>query len=328
MKKVNHVYTIVAVPYRLVLRRPINQLSYKRENVPVGEIPSDPTEPNKGTIDFKELTRRFVNSLTQFVNIEEESAGLKAIAASVLTSPSSELKCVLQSGKYGYAAELYDITAKGKNGHREKTHCELLPFACRFAFSPNRTDGILVIEKFGPHSIVGILERSFEQYLNNNGYLNWKVEFWPVASKRYIEQHLNYTANTFNLQGRQIPKDIVSVIGAEKLGENYDAVVEFTVKLRHKSINLKKIVDMAKSYNGDGIFVGGAQFDCVSAELPIAGKKRKVYLNDLDNFLLQLDVSDKVVINKDGHPSAVSFYSAAEEGLEIAKKEIGGWNNA
>ena len=327
MKKIKRAYTIVAVPYWLVLRRPINRLSFKRENVPVGEIPSDPNKPEAGTIDFKELTRRFIDSLTGFVNLEEESAGLKANADAISTSPANELKCVLQSGKYGYAAELYDITAKGRNGHREKTHCELLPFACRFVFSPMRTDGILVIEKFGPHSIVGILEKAFEHYLRSNGYLNWKVEFRPVASKSYIEQHLNYTANAFSLVGRQIPRDIVSVVGPEKLGREYDAVVEFRVKLRHKSINLKSLVEAAKSRKGDGVTVCGAQFDGVSAELPIAGKKRKVYLSNLDNFLLQLDVSDKVVINKDGHPTATSFYLAAEEGLEIAKAEIGGWDN-
>lgn len=327
MSKVKRAYTIVAIPYWLVLRRPINPLSTKRENVPVGEIPADPTKPEKGMIDFRTLVQRFIKSLSKFINIEEESAGLKADTDTVNDSIANELRCVLQSGKYGYSAELYDITSRGKNGHREKTHCELLPFACRFAFSSKRTDGILVIEKFGPHSIVGILERAFEQFLRSNGYLEWKVDFRPISSRNYIEQHLNYTASTFNLLGRQIPKDLVSVVGAEKLGKEYEAEVEFRVKLRHNSIDLKKLINRIKSRKGDGIKICDTQFDGVSAELPIAGKKRKVYLNDLDNFLLQLDVSDEVKFDNGGHPTATSFYEAAKEGLEIAKKEIGGWDN-
>ena len=319
-------YTIVAIPYQLVLRRPMDSAALKREVVPSGEIPDFSSDGDDVKMTFQDLVKRFLTSLVKFVNIEDENAGLRLDGLTVDDKTENELRCVLKSGKYGYAAELYDIKKKGVSAQRKKTHCELLPFACRFAFSKTQPGGILVIEKFGPHSIVGILKRAFDDYLEANRYHDWIVDFRPVTSRQYVQKHLDYTANSFHLIGRQVPKDVFSLVGSEKIERDYDAIVDLKVTFKRKKyFSLKKLQERFQNNEGEGVTICDAKFDGVSAELPVAGKLRKVCLNDLDAFLLQLDVTDKVEYDDNGHPKAESFYKAAEEGLFIAKRELGGW---
>ena len=108
-------------------------------------------------------------------------------------------------------------------------------------------------------------------------------------------------------------------------GRDFEADVELTVKFKRRFVSIKSLYEKFATNVKDGLIINKTRYDGISAEIPIAGKTRKVYLDNLDRFLLQLDVSDSVEYNADGHPKPQSFYQAAEEALSIAKHELGGW---
>lgn len=316
--KIKSTYLIGAVPYLFLMKFTLPDDKKRRVITPTylqyakfgGEVKT-----------LKDFVLGFVKSLAKVQYFDDNYVGIELVPDSLDISIATEIRCVVKAGKYGLESELRNIKNDSIK-RRNKHDCEMIPFACRFIFNELYSNVILIIEKYGQYSAVGILFEALDKYLKE-GFLNWapKLEYGPITNLQYIEMQYRQNVKSLHLLTHEIPKDIANKV-VDRNSDITNCMVDIRISAaRGKCLPVIGFLQRLRSAQQRGALIGATQYDEVKVELKL-GSKAQTVIAGSDSFRVAFDVTDKVELQADGHPTLGSFISATEECAKMSKETI------
>ena len=230
---------------------------------------------------------------------------------------------ILESGEYGYEAALVNVHS-GRTHRRHVKEAELLPFYF-LVYVPRRpVKGVMILQRFGSFgvsSVVGrMLARDFAPTPNriqiDSLVPDALVNHWTGARR----------ARKIRLVSFKLPKHIEDVF---RLGGSEDVYSELVITARRgKTIPLTRgLRTLLRSHDPREEGVVELQrkhpHDLVKMEVDVGGKRRTVDVRHPDAIAAYFNVTDRVEIEKNGHPSLASIRKAAYDLLGDIKPILG-----
>jgi hypothetical protein len=221
-----------------------------------------------------------------------------------------KLSGIVESGHYGYSAEIIDITS-GESVHQKGVnHAELIPFYFHLFIPTNKTKGILILQRFKQFGIYRIFSDAIGKEFTRS-FSGFKIILKPLLSDDIAYNLINQgqlkkiTFKTSNLSP--------SILKAadENENENFGRIEYSIVANRGCSLPfLKGLQEKLKTSGNIPELFGLAEFESnlISVTVKLNGKSRTLDLSTLDDVGAYFDITDQVEINKNSaHPEINSI---------------------
>ena len=137
-------YSINALPYSLSIKKPLTVSTTKKPFKYMGK--SDFVEAGRGCSSLRDFLLKFLESMEEPLIDDVAYSGMRISKKDIDKSNSSELRCVIRAGKYGYESELYDIKTRLME-IKSQSKCDMLPLLCRIVFNEEHQNCIVIFEK-------------------------------------------------------------------------------------------------------------------------------------------------------------------------------------
>jgi hypothetical protein len=229
-------------------------------------------------------------------------------------SPNRVLEGILETGEYGYEAELIDVDANPpKPTHRRRaSEAELLPFYFRLDVPQQADQGFLILQRFGNLGIKAAMEDALVQFFAGTPYL---VELHPLVPEKVIEKWTHaMKVRRLRLVSFKVPQTITR---AFQLGDSEEVYSELVIRarkghtfplparLRNKNgegfVEVQEMQEEIKELRRrlKGIFAP----DTLKVEVSVAGRTRTLDMTDPGNLVAYHDVTEAVSpLGRNGHP--------------------------
>lgn len=223
---------------------------------------------------------------------------------------------LFRSGEWGYGSLLIDAEGTLDDYSRVSSQAELLPFFFAHHYAPDRTQSILLLQKFKQFGILGAFQRAFKRYLEGIG-MDVRVEIEPLVPGDYVAHLLDEgRLRTIQFIKHVIPGDVV-----EQFEEGTTEVPgSLVVALRAGRASSLPFRRRIREWIGRGfdeaeqVQILGEDFDEVKFTVKVGGTERTITLTELHAIRPAYDVSDEVELGDDGHPT---WESIQESGVSL-----------
>ena len=229
---------------------------------------------------------------------------------------------VCESGIYGLSSNLRNVDTDSITYKKKKNDADLLPFYFLFYIPKDTNEGILLLQRTGKYGIRSNLGTFLDKYFSDK-YRGFTLEINALVQEEIIKKML-YNGNIKKLRcvKYQAPVDRFDglVEGHEELSYNMEVVLSaHRIPLRSKIKSLfdskssvKNLIEL-RDFNFD--------YDTVKVDVEIEGSIRTFDLGRLSKARTYYDISDKVDLDTDEHPTFLSIKTIANIYLnEIIKQ--------
>lgn len=247
--------------------------------------------------DFISLFYRFSNDhkemhdddkLQKVFSVKENSLN------SYETDTYKALSIVIRSGSYGIESDLTDRTTKAINHHRSTNEADVKEFHC-LVYVPKDAGtvvvekGILIFESIASYGVKTITRKYFREYAADMGLT---FETRSVSVGALIEK----LTEQGRLQKISIIKDHVSPNDADNMLLNVGREEKSYVNPNLSPIWLEKIKNIFDRADRTGVYeIKDEDFDDISLQFDMGGRRRTVRLRNLDKQSIVEDVPEYVI---------------------------------
>lgn len=234
------------------------------------------------------------------------------------------LSGIIETGEYGYEAELYNIGKDKVTYRRQTDDAELLPFYFLFYLPKNVSKGIVILQRFQQFGMKEILKKDLEQIFKS-GNPNYIISINPLVPEKLIEEFMKGKVKKIRFIRYGFPDDIADAYDNFDNNEN-PGMTELVIKAKrgHALPFIDKIKELIEK-NQDPkhlIEIHNFDYDDIKVEIDLNGNKRTIHLAELGNIRPYYDISDKIVKDKDGHPTFESIDSVAYDLFDDIKSDL------
>jgi len=318
-------YSINALPYSLSIKKPLTVSATNRPFKYMGE--ADFVESGCGCSSFRDFLLKFLESMEEPLIDDVAYSGMRISKKDIDKSNSGELRCVIRAGKYGYESELYDIKTR-RTEIKSQSKCDMLPLLCRIVFKEEHQNCIVIFEKLGPYSCVGVFMRSLRNYVRE--FFNdpaYNIQYGQIIDLEYALREFNNSVKAIHLVRYVKACDLEDSIGYDNSSEE-----ELKVDLRLSATKRGGLLSVPKKYIAMNFVKGGGSaivqdtgYEEIGFELQTGGRRQKVVFGSGNMLPVPFDITDSVICSKaTGHPEMESFIAATEECLRISSKQLFG----
>lgn len=240
------------------------------------------------------------------------------------------LSGLIKTGEYGYESELVKVPNRLVSHKRETDEAEMLPFYFLISMPSGRDEGIVILQRFGQKGIRKIFLDSFNKYYKNL-YPNFKIEMWPLVTKKLIDYYMNYGGlKKIRFIKFSMSKDIEDAYDSQdhEEEEGYTELIAHAdrglgkflhLKGRVKEFlngkrELKKLIELKEH---------SFEYDNVKLELEVDKTSRTIDLSHIYKLRAYYDITDRVRMSENGHPEFESIDRNARELLKDLSDAIG-----
>ena len=229
---------------------------------------------------------------------------------------------VFESGIYGLSSNLRNVDTDSITYKKKKNEADVLPFYFLFYIPKDKNEGILLLQRTGKYGIRSNLGTFLDKYFSDK-YRGFTMEINSLVQEEIIKKML-YNGNIKKLRcvKYQAPVDRFDGLdeGHEELSCNMEVVLSAPrIPLRNKIKNffdskssVKTLVEL-RDFNFD--------YDTVKVDVEIEGSIRTFDLGRLSKSRTYYDISDKVALDNDEHPTVTSMQVITKSYLnEIIKQ--------
>ena len=229
---------------------------------------------------------------------------------------------VFESGIYGLSSNLRNVDTDSITYKKKKNDADLLPFYFLFYIPKDTNEGILLLQRTGKYGIRSNLGTFLDKYFSDK-YRGFTLEINTLVQEEIIKKMLyNGTIKKLRCVKYQAPVDRFDGLdeGHEELSYSMEVVLSaHRIPLRSKIKSLfdskssvKNLVEL-RDFNFD--------YDTVKVDVEIEGSIRTFDLGRLSKARTYYDISDKVDLDTDEHPTFLSIKTIANIYLnEIIKQ--------
>ena len=313
-------YLIGAVPYSFSISRWVDGAKIPRRSMRPGEFPIN-KKPCGGTL--RDFILGFLRSSSSFKELKERLSGIYVVDSSIDTSNAQELRCIVCAGKYGLEEELINVKSK-KQKRKDLDDCALMEYNLRFVFSPNHEDAIVIMERYGKYSPATMFFDALSRYVVSTLPKTLEARFCSsiISNLEYIQKQYTQRVKALHFITHTIPHDISDHLhGDSDLSK--ECIVDIRVSARrNKFLTIPGFVRQFSSLQKRGMTIGGSTYEDVKMELKIGNRTHTVIAGD-DSFRMIYDITDKVTLRSNRHPTPSSFVGATSVCLEESQKTLG-----
>lgn len=259
------------------------------------------------------------------VNSSLDPKQKKLLSVNRLISNDRLLNGIIETGDYGYESNLRDIHLNSISYKRGIDDAEMLPFYFLMHLPKNTDEGIVILQRFKQFGIRKHLLEDFRDYFTSK-YPNLNVEINPLVPEVLIRQSF-YNGRIIKIRFIQfkIPKEIEDVYDNPD-HEEIEGHTELSVSVKRND-NLPivgPILDFLKGNRALNKIVELHDFNYedIKVELMVNKNHRTISLTNLNKVRAYYDITDKVKLDKSGHPSFESIDNIGRELLEDLIKAI------
>lgn len=245
------------------------------------------------------------------------------------------VKGIIEIGDYGMSAELIDIESADKTYEKSTTEAEMIPHYFLAYLPPNVNQGIIILQKNSGRGVQTALFRDFERQIKDYNPKG-KVNFYPMLPRDFIDELTKkgrFTKIRFIRYNQLV--DVTDAYRQERLGKakSVEGTTEFTYQPERnrnfsemlRNLTIEAIKDSSKMGNmAEAI---GYECDNVKVEVELGGRKKTINLNRLESLKADIDITETIQTNKDGHPEFFSIDAIAIDFLESILTDLGAEND-
>ncbi len=233
---------------------------------------------------------------------------------------------VVETGEYGYRADLYNVYRERVSYQRNQTDAELLPFYFLVAIPAQLDEGVILLQRRSNVGIRTVFLRDFTSFFEER-YPSMRVSFNPLVPPQLINEYL---------QGGRLTKvRFIRYALPPDLADTYDNLghieTEGTAELVWSSKRGMDLPLLSRVYD---VFAGkravtemvelpGYDYENVKVELQVKGRRKTLDLSNVMKMRAYVDVTDEVQLGVDGHPEFDSIDHAARDLMADLLAQLG-----
>ena len=293
----------------------------------------------KGSRDFMQLdsfqgNEDLVNVFNQYL-VQRTTAhsddpdGQKLLHVTRSQQNSRVISGIVETGQYGYEAELHDVNTFTVSHVRTPNEAEMVPFYFLVSIPHNRDEGVLLLQRRAQFGIRTVFLKDFSEYFRNL-YPEIIVEFNPLVTQELIDRYLNGgILKQLRLVRFAVGTDIASnVVGGHD--EQSDQIeLRISAKRNEALPYISRILDSIREGRPPDQLIELSEisdvdfdYDTVKVELEMNGTRRTVDLSDLSKLRAYYDITSDVEVGTNGHPVFESIHAIASDLLDDALAQL------
>ena len=235
-------------------------------------------------------------------------------------------KGIIETGEYGYEAELRDVQTADVTYQRTANDAEMMPFYFLAYLPHNLDEGILILQRRAQYGIRTVLGKDFADYFRRiqSGIV---VDVNPLLPDQLINEFLQYGRITkIRFVRFTIPSDLTDAFEGgghvEDLGQA-ELVISAGRNRRLPLVGRVRDVIGGNRNVKNMIELTNFDYDNVKVELDVGGSRRTVDLSNTFKLRAHYDITSELEIGPNGHPKFASIDSIATELLQDLRKTLG-----
>lgn len=238
----------------------------------------------------------------------------------------STINGIVETGEYGYTADLYNVDTETVSYQRIGTDAEMMPFYFLTHLPANRNEGVILIQRRSNLGIRTIFLEDFADHFAES-YPGFKVEFNPLVPQQLINEYLqNGRLTKIRFIRFGLPSDLSDAYDAGGHVEAEGTAEMVFSPRRGQSIpllsRLREVFDGRREMQ-EMIELRGYEYDNVKVELDVRGSKKTLDLSDLLKIRAYVDITSDIRIEDDGHPEFNSIDAVARDLMGSLLAQLG-----
>jgi len=278
--------------------------------------------------DFLNVMDNYLSN--RHMNMAHQQAQRKLLKIRNFTRQNRVFSGIVETGEYGYEAELLDVNSSRTTHRSSVSEAEMLPFYFLIFLTQNTDEGILILQRFKQYGIRTIFGRDINEYISSQ-FHSLELQINPLVPSRLINEYLN---NGRILKLRFIrfsfPPDIADAYDTQYHVEE-EGYTEYVISAKRRGSipilgRILEVLNGQRQLN-ELIEIQSFEYDKVKVEVDLNGNKRTIDLSDMSKLRAYIDVSQSVRLGNDGHPLFESIDEIAQGLLQDLWTQIRGNNN-
>ena len=238
---------------------------------------------------------------------------------------------VVETGQYGYEAELHDVNTQSVSHIRTPDEAEMMPFFFLASIPSSRDEGVLILQRRANYGIRTVFLNDFAQHLKGL-FPELLVEFNPLVTQGLLDRYLN-GGSLKQLRFIRFPvsPDIADNVAGGGHDEQTEQIeLRISARRNHALPYWNRLRDGIQRGRPSNELIEvreitdfGFEYDTIKAEVETDGNRRTVDLADLLKLRAYYDITSEVEVDPSGHPRFESISDIASGLLGDALEELG-----
>lgn len=229
----------------------------------------------------------------------------------------------MQSGDYGYRAELLNVKSGSIDYTQTPSHSALQPFYFLLHVPTDQRVAFAITQRSGIYGATGAFQSDFEEYFHKKAQ-EYHVKFEVAIPEAMVREFLESgEIMRIRFLSKTAPKEIEDVVRSGGIKELQSELIisakkGAALKLKNAVLNAVQSRQDIRSY----ITLSDFKYDDVKIEFKNGKKKKTMRLTDVLQLRPEIDISNDVVIDSNGHPTFESVDNIAREWLGSLLKSL------
>lgn len=208
----------------------------------------------------------------------------------------------IESGDYGYSADLIRVTTGEHTYERDTDEAELLPFFFMFYLPPGNRQGLMLLQTHGVHGIKTSLTQALYNQFRED-FPSHLLKFGNFVPDEVLQYINNGSFKEIQLITSHIPQDIADRV---RLEGNYEHVGHVTYRIQANRGESLPFQDWLPGFlQRDRDFheiVHDPDVVDLKVTVDYNGTQRTISLANPGRITPHIDVTDTIDVGPDGHP--------------------------
>lgn len=271
---------------------------------------------NLDNIDGKSLVELFIEYCNEREKVSCNNNNNKAINIKKVEKNSNYVYGQIEYGTYGYSSEIKQIRTGQITHSKTIEEVDMVPLFFQ-AYVPNDAfKALIALEKFKTYGCKTILEDDINNFFAERDY-KIKLTLHPILPEKVAKKYFQDGIITkMRLVKHTIPKDISDMYKSEYENGVFGTFEYVMTPKKNKGLPFKKNINKFLN-NSLGLHhiveIAGIDYDDIKVELDIGGKKRTISLNNIAKLTGDIDISNEVEFEINGHPKYSSIMNISRE---------------
>lgn len=270
-------------------------------------------------VDFLDVIAEFVDS--EPVGDEENQ---KLLRYRDFHRHDRSIDGIIESGDWGYEAELVDTGSMQPSHTRTTVEAELLPFYALFSIPEETDEGFLFLQRFQQFGTKTALTTALQKRVKQIDP-NLLLHLNTVVPQRVWDALLEGRVTAVRYISNHLPTDISDAYATGE-HEEVEGSMELKIKAKRKGALpvIERLRDILTGQTNEASFKELVEFDSddVKVEIDLGGSTKTIDLGDLNKLRPSVDVTDEIVMGDDGHPTRDSIGELAGQILGELEAEL------
>ena len=233
---------------------------------------------------------------------------------------------VVETGEYGYSADLFDVDTATVSYQRTGTDAEMMPFYFLAHLPSHHNEGVILLQRRSNLGIRTVFLKDFAEYFeeSNQGV---KLVVNSLVPQQLVNEYLqNGRLTKIRFISYGLPSDLADAYDAGGHVENEGTAEIVILPKRGQSLPFRKrLLDVfdGKREIREMVEFTDHEYDNVKVEIDVGGSKKTFDLSNVMKMRAYVDITSNVHINDDGHPEFTSIDTIAHDLLNRLLAELG-----